>query len=357
MPNIHHFENIENFRDLGGYSCAYGKTEHGVIYRSATLGYASEEEVNEIAALGIRTIIDLREPKSKEELPNPFHKKEGVQVISLNVNGNGRIPNGYAEQIETYFEMVEDPESARKIFKAILRAPKPLLIHCNAGKDRTGVFAALLLLINGVSMEKANEDYLLSYDLLPKMAIKAREANLPPILYEKAPYFLPDFFSRFLKRYGSYENYFENIGISEDEFDSLSNILGKQELSCGAIVFHDGRVLVEHMKHGHYSIPKGHKENSDKSDEDTAKREIKEEVGLLVSIVPGFMVSTSYSPRKGRFKEVRWFIAETSTRELKIQEEEVQDAYWLKPEDALMTLSHDDDRNVVEAACLFYLKD
>lgn len=357
MPHIYPFPNIENFRDLGGYECAYGLTEPGVIYRSATPGYATEEEVQDIIKLGIRTVLDIREPKSKQDLPSPFLNREDIKVIELNVNGNGRIPNDYDEQIVTYFEMLEEPESARKIFKAILRATKPLLIHCNAGKDRTGVFCAMLLLLNGVSVEKVNEDYLLSYDLLPKMAKSARQRNLPKILMEPCPPFLPDFLNRFLERYGSFEGYFEAIGISDDEFTALSNILGKQELSCGAVVFHDGRVLVEHMAQGHYSIPKGHKEEVDKTDEDTAKREIKEETGLLTSIVPGFQLSTSYSPRPGHFKEVRWFIAETSFRDLKLQHEEVQDAYWLKPEDALMVLSHDDDRAVVEAACLYYLKD
>lgn len=356
MPHIESFENIENFRDLGGYDCAYGKTEHGVIYRSATPAFGSEEDIAKILGLGIKTVIDLREPKSKREAPTPF-KDKGINLVELNVNGNGRIPKDYDEQIETYFEMLEEPESARKIFKAILRSPKPILMHCNAGKDRTGIFCALLLLLNGVSMTDVNHDYLLSYELLPKMAVEARRLQLPSILYIPEEKFLPDFIERFLKRYGGFAEYFEAIGVSDDEFDGLTNILGKQELSCGAVVFHDGRVLVEHMKQGHFSIPKGHKEPCDQSDEDTAKREIKEETGLLVSIVPGFMMSTSYSPRLGRFKEVRWFIAETSTKEMTVQESEVSDAYWLKPEDALIALSHDDDRNVVEAACLYYLKD
>ena len=357
MPNIYEFENIENFRDLGGYKASYGLTEPGIVFRSATPVYASKDEIDKIVSLGIKSVIDLREPKTKESLPSPFKGRPGINVIELNVNGNGRIPKDYDEQIETYFEMLEDPESARKIFKAILRSPKPLLMHCNAGKDRTGVFTAVLLLLNGVSMEEVNHDYCLSIDLLKKMAIEAKKNNLPSILWVKEEGFISDFFNRFLQRYISFENYFDLIGITEDEMVGLSNMLGKQELSCGAVVFNDGRILVEHMKAGHYSIPKGHKEPGNLSDEDTAKREIKEETGLLASIVPGFRVTTSYSPRPGRFKEVRWFIAETSSRELKIQPEEVQDAYWLKPEDAVMVLSHDDDRQVVEAACLYYLKD
>ncbi len=355
MPNIHYFETLENFRDLGGYHASYGETAPGVIYRSATLAYASKEDVDAIAALGIKTVIDLREPKTKESLPNPFLKREGVEVIPLNVNGDGRIPKDYNEQFETYMEMLEDPYTARTIFKAIINAPKPLLIHCNAGKDRTGVFSAVLLLINGVPMEEVNQDYLLSLELLPKMALEARKNNLPSILIDPYPDFLPAFFARFLMRYGSFADYFEAIGINEDEFNALSNILGKQEKSCGAIVFNDGKILVEHMAGGHYSIPKGHVEKADASEEATAKREIKEETGLLVSIVPGFRIHSAYSPRAGRFKEVIWFIAETNQTEFTLQEEEVSDAYWLKPEDALIVLSHDSDRDIVNQACRYYL--
>ena len=357
MPHIFQFDSIENFRDLGGYPCAYGQTEPHIVFRSATPANLSSADLEEILSLGIRSVIDLREEASKKDYPSPYQGKDGLQVISLNVNGNGRIPKDYDDQISSYFEMVEDPESARKIFKAILRSPKPMLIHCNAGKDRTGMFIALLLLFNGVSLEDVNRDYLLSFELLPKMAKEARAKNLPPILIDPTPEFLPDFMGRFLDRYGSFADYCEAIGLSEDEFVGLSNMLGKQELSCGAVVFHDGRLLVEHMAKGHYSLPKGHKEKEDADDYATAKREIKEETGLLVSFVPGFSMTTAYSPKPGRFKEVRWFIAETSLPEMKLQKEEVQDAYWLKPDDAMMVLSHDDDRSVAMAACRFYLTD
>ena len=355
MPNIHEFKTIENFRDLGGYPCRYGTTGHHIIYRSATPVFGSKEELDQIAALGIASVIDLREDKTKAEYPNPF-AAYGLPVTSLNVNGNGRIPVDHEDQIDSYFEMLEDPESARKIFLAILNAPKPVLIHCNAGKDRTGVFSAVLLLLNGVSMDAVNADYMLSFDLLPRMTIEAKKNNLPSILIERDPNYIPEFFDRFLHRYGTFADYFEAIGISDDDFNGLSNILGKQEYSCGAVVFHDGKLLVEHMAKGHYSLPKGHQEEGE-TDEETAKREIKEETGLLVSLVSGFEFATNFSPKEGAFKRVRWFIAETSFRDLKVQKEEVQDAYWLSPSDACMVLSHDSDREVVRQACRFYFID
>ena len=65
------FENIENFRDLGGYESRFGYTEFGVIYRSATLAYASKRDVKKLLQLGIKTVIDLREDSVKRALPCP----------------------------------------------------------------------------------------------------------------------------------------------------------------------------------------------------------------------------------------------------------------------------------------------
>ena len=61
------FENIENFRDLGGYPCSFGETSFGVIYRSATLAYASKKDVDHMAEIGIKTVIDLREDAVKPD--------------------------------------------------------------------------------------------------------------------------------------------------------------------------------------------------------------------------------------------------------------------------------------------------
>ena len=82
-------EKIENFRDLGGYACDYGETSFGVIYRSATIAYASDADKAKIRSLGIKTIIDLREEKTKEALPCPFKGEEGI-TVSRSMIATGR---------------------------------------------------------------------------------------------------------------------------------------------------------------------------------------------------------------------------------------------------------------------------
>jgi protein-tyrosine phosphatase len=61
------FEKIENFRDVGGYAAAYGETSFGVVYRSGSLSDATKKDLDTLAAVGIKTVIDLRDDRSKSK--------------------------------------------------------------------------------------------------------------------------------------------------------------------------------------------------------------------------------------------------------------------------------------------------
>ena len=240
--------------------------------------------------------------------------------------------------------------------KAILNEDKPLLFHCSAGKDRTGCFTMVLLLLAGVSMDDINADYLASFAYLREQAHECK-GKLPDVVITPNIDFIFEVVDRFNERYGDVNGYLEAIGLSDDEIAGLASILGKQEKSCGAVLFKDGKVLVEHMRLGHYSIPKGHVEKSDKDEFDTALREIREEVGLEAKIIPGFRQTIYYSPRDGVIKQVVFFAAEANEGDMRLQEEEVADAYWISPADAMRVLSHDSDRLVVRNAAYFQAGD
>ena len=166
----------------------------------------------------------------------------------------------HADQVASYLEMIEEPLSARKIFLAIAHALKPAVVHCTAGKDRTGIFVALVLLANGVPFHDVNADYMLSFPYLTRMSrlTMAKYPDFPKTVLIPDVTFLKEVMDVFSKRYGSVDDYFHTIGISDDDISLLDNLLGQQEKSCGAVVFHEGKILVEHMAKGHYSIPKGH---------------------------------------------------------------------------------------------------
>ncbi len=349
------FERIDNFRDLGGYPCRFGETSFGVIYRSATLCYATKKDVDRLAELGIKTVLDLRDDETKARFPDPTKGDPRFVEIELPVNGNGRISKDYDDYVYSYIEMLEDPYSARNILQAIMHAEKPMVIHCNAGKDRTGAFAMLLLLLAGVDFDDINADYMLSFPYLRELTIYTREhvKEVPELLLTPDIFFLHDVYARFKEIYKTPEEYCEAIGLEDDEVELLRNVLGKPLLSCGAVIFHDGKVLVEHMTKGHYSLPKGGKEEGE-SEEETAVREIEEETGIKATLIPGFQETTDYSPADGLCKRVLWFVGECTDARICVDKKEVQDAYWLIPEDAIRVLSHSDDRKMVSKAAFFY---
>lgn len=344
------FEKIENFRDLGGYNARYGETSYGVIYRSAALNFASPKDVRKLRELGIKTIIDLRDDLSKAEYPDP--KVHGAKEILLPVKGNGRVPSDRDDMIEAYMEILSGREEAHKILITLAHCEKPCVIHCSAGKDRTGVFSALILALNGVPFEEINADYLISPAFLEilRAQTKIHCPDFPvDVLYPNID-FLKDVADRFKARWGTVNRYLKWLGFDYDDTRLLKCLLGKQEKSCGAIVFNEGRILVEKMRHGHYSIPKGHVESFDESEEGTALREIKEETSLDVTIRGKKKKRIVYSSFEGISKEVVFFIADSLTRDTKPQPEEVEEILWCTKEEALRLLSHKSDKSVVRWA-------
>ena len=131
-----------------------------------------------------------------------------------------------------------------------------------------------------------------------------------------------------------------------------------KEKSCGAVVYkyenNEILVLLEKMKKGHISIPKGHVEN-DETEIQTALREIKEETNLDVVIDTSFKEVISYSPYPNCVKDVVFFVATPISSELHNQECEVSELIWANAEKSLNLLTHDSDKQVVQKA-IDYIK-
>jgi len=346
------FEKIENFRDLGGYATPYGETAFNVIYRSGSLSDATQNDLDKMAAMGIKSIIDLRDDKAKANIPDKTSLDPRFKTYLLPVNGNGRVPTCRRDMINSYLEMLEDPYSARKVIMTLATCEKPCVIHCTAGKDRTGSFISLLLLANGVLFQDVNADYMLSFAYLTRL-MKETLTNYPTFpkaVLTPQTMFLPHVYEKFTKLYGSIPSYLETIGLDEDQIALFSNLLGKQEISAGAVIFRGNEILVEHMVKGHYSIPKGHVETCDKDLYDAVRREVKEEVNLDIDFLSDKTTSICYSPKPGVAKRVIFFLASYKGGDMKFQKEEISDAYWLGPNDAIKTLSHLSDRSTAKWA-------
>lgn len=125
----------------------------------------------------------------------------------------------------------------------------------------------------------------------------------------------------------------------------------KQERSCGAVISRKAAqgieiLLIRHQNGGHWAFPKGHVEGSE-TDEETARREIREETGLLAELDAGFQTSVTYSPKPGVMKDVIYFAATVSGGTEHRQEEEITDMRWASPEEAMALVTFENDRNVL----------
>ena len=173
-------EAVENFRDFGDYPTASGRRlKRGRLYRSASHGRATDADLAAIEALALAVVVELRRPGERERDPSRRPAGFRGQVI-VNDEGEGADADPWWTFIRScdlseaafrgylldYYR--EAPFTSRHIdlfsryFRALAEADGPVLIHCAAGKDRTGVLAALTHHIAGVHQDDIVEDYLLT---------------------------------------------------------------------------------------------------------------------------------------------------------------------------------------------------
>lgn len=126
----------------------------------------------------------------------------------------------------------------------------------------------------------------------------------------------------------------------------------KREKSCGAVVAKPGNpplFLVIRHNRGHWAFPKGHVEGAE-TEEETARREIREETGLAVELDTRFRRVVAYSPELGVWKDVVYFLARPVTETVTLQASEIQDSRWCPFSEALKLVTFDNDRNVLAEA-------
>lgn len=195
-----------NFRDLGGHLSGDGRQlRRGRVYRSQVLADIDERDLAVLASLGIGAVCDLRGRREAGHRPNRWPAgRDPLLLIPQRPSQGGRKANP-SEWVQAIAHPDFDPAQARGwMLELYRRMPEdfsahlglvlnhlvqdgaaPMLIHCEAGKDRTGFVCALLLLALGVDESKVYEDYLLSarhyrFESLQRRAEIARGEPLPP---------------------------------------------------------------------------------------------------------------------------------------------------------------------------------
>lgn len=159
-------QGTRNTRDLGGLPLSGGKVKPGLVYRSGALCFITPQDVETLKALKIRTLVDLR--KRTEIDKDGVDRLVGPRVLYLPMTNS----QGLGQEAYKYY-MVESAPAFQGFFGALAdESSYPLLFHCSAGKDRTGILAALLLELLGASREVIEEDYLQSLKNSPRLVVK-----------------------------------------------------------------------------------------------------------------------------------------------------------------------------------------
>ena len=176
---VHTFEGVHNFRDYGGYQAAGGRLRTAVLWRSGQHGAATADDLERIAALDIRTVIDLRGDAERREMPcaRPpgfagavvFAPGEtaGTELAPHEEAGRGisDVAGARAAMRRLYANMPFRPVligSMRLYFEALATRDGASLLHCLAGKDRTGLAVAVFHTLLGVHADDVMADYLLT---------------------------------------------------------------------------------------------------------------------------------------------------------------------------------------------------
>ncbi|MFI6925087.1 tyrosine-protein phosphatase [Nonomuraea spiralis] len=165
------FANLCNFRDVGGYAAQDGRTVRWQrLYRADSLGWLAGDDLPAFHALRVRTVIDLRHPFEVERAGR-VPETEGLRYRNLPVEGRRwnlaefREETGVERYLaDRYLEVTEDGvDNLRAAVETVAVADNaPVVIHCAAGKDRTGLLTALILSLVGVAEDDIVADYALT---------------------------------------------------------------------------------------------------------------------------------------------------------------------------------------------------
>ena len=230
-PAPPNFEHLLNLRDLGGHPTTDGAvTRSRSLLRSDDLSQLTPGGLRALQAFGVATVIDLRWPEEAARHPSPVPAalpQVDVQRISLLLHSEEewelRSREVSKEGWKTYVLEALGPQLAR-VLRAIAAAPPaPLLFHCVAGKDRTGLTAAVLLALADVRPEAIAADYAVSAHNLRAGYLQRYHNTEPERILEilRCPEEGSHRMLAFLERAGGVQAYLAGVGLSRIQIQAL----------------------------------------------------------------------------------------------------------------------------------------
>jgi protein-tyrosine phosphatase len=234
-PRTLTFASNYNFRDVGGYPGRDGRTvQWRQLFRADSLHRLAGEDWEAFAALDIRTVIDLRRTFEVEEHGRVPHA-EGLAYVNPvleHVDWN-EVPHPAGTRHERwladrYLNFTEDGRNGIAAALSVIADPAaaPVVVHCMAGKDRTGVVCALTLSLLGVSDDDIATDYALTEASMASLTAYLRVHNPEAIegndhMFDSPREAMLLFLADLRERHGSVEGFAREIGLSEGQIAAL----------------------------------------------------------------------------------------------------------------------------------------
>jgi protein-tyrosine phosphatase len=236
---------VHNFRDLGGYPTAGGRsTKWRTLFRSDGLyRLRGADDMSRVMQLGLKSVIDLRTEREQREqgiFPTDDIEVTFHHLSIVDVTWSDTETPEFDDEVEFlvwgYRDMLEIGSSRFADAMHVLAQTNslPAVFHCAAGKDRTGVLAALLLSSLGVDDAHICADYGLTQDAMQRTIawskvhrpeLAERYANIPKAYLAADPRAMQIILTELAQKHGSVRNYVREIGVADNTVDALSNLL------------------------------------------------------------------------------------------------------------------------------------
>lgn len=215
-----------NFRDLGGFRTQDGRyTKWGKLFRSDDLNHLTQGDLDYLSSIPLVSIVDFRSEQEISEAPdqNPASLKKNyqLQIDPGNVIAFQDIASKSEKEMEqmmmTLNELLVEDEACVNQYKEFFTLVQneqevPLMYHCSAGKDRTGMATALILFALGVDKETIIEDYLASNFYLGEKytPMKTQHPSITPLLEVRSQY-IEAGLVKIEEKYGSINTYLTDV--------------------------------------------------------------------------------------------------------------------------------------------------
>lgn len=243
-------ESVSNFRDVSVGS----KMKKNLLFRCAKLSTLNDQDICVLENLNPHAIIDFRDPKEIKKAPDNLSAKLLKKYINLPISASTLSRMAAQKEIdgdsvESYEKVMEDSYRMyinnhkvvwTKFFQILLKSKKlPIIFHCSAGKDRTGIASFMIQSIFKNPMDLIFENYLISNDLLTIKAATAEQStnssnqdslvtkNMLSTLGKVQQSYLNAAIDEIDKKYSSLENYFiSQLGLKVNDIQKLEQIFG-----------------------------------------------------------------------------------------------------------------------------------